>query len=81
MAAHQRSGTIAYFIDEVHTAGLVNVHFAVDQTGKRDGNRSATGALHNHVNDMLREGVERNPSEFAQFLANLVVAFVDSVYR
>lgn len=49
MAAHQRSGAIGHFIDQVNAAGLVDVHFTVDQTGKGNGNGAATRPLHNHV--------------------------------
>ena len=41
--AHKRSGAIGNFIDQVHTAGLVDGHFAVDQNGKCDGDGPATG--------------------------------------
>src|SRR5215471_13840227 len=60
LTAHERPGAVGHIIDQVHTAGLVDGHLPVDQTGKRDGNRSATGALHDHVNEILREGIECN---------------------
>jgi hypothetical protein len=74
LAAYTRSGAIGHFIDQVHTAGLVDRHFTVDQTGKRDGNGSSTRALHNHVNEMLREGVERNASRIQTAILALVPA-------
>src|ERR1035441_10318364 len=72
LAAHNRPSAIGYFIDQVHTAGLVDVHLAVDQTGKRDGDGPATRTLHNHVNEMLREGVERNASRIQTAILALV---------
>ena len=72
MAAHKRSGAIGHVIDQVHTAGLVDAHFTVDQTGKRDGDGSATGTLHNHVNEILREGIERNASRVQTAILALV---------
>ena len=64
MAAHQRSGAIGHFIDQVHTAGLVDGHFTVDQIGKRDGNGPAAGTLHYHVDEVLRKSIEGNPPVF-----------------
>ena len=72
MAAHQRSGAIGHFIDQVHTAGLVDVHFTVDQTGKSDGNGSATRPLHNHVNEVLRERIECNASRIQPSILALI---------
>ena len=48
------SGIIGHFIDQVRTAGLVDTHLTVNQTGERDNNGSAAGSLHNHVNEVLR---------------------------
>ncbi len=72
MAAHLRSGAVGHFIDQVHTAGLVDVHFTVDQTGKRDGNGSAAGALHNHVNEVLRERIECDASRIQTAILALI---------
>ena len=72
MAANKRSGAIGHFIDQVHVAGLVDAHFTVDQTGKRDGDGSATRTLHNHVNEILREGVKRDASRIQTAILALI---------
>src|SRR5262249_16783891 len=53
-------GAVGYLIDEEYVPGFVDGHFAVDKAREGNRHRSATSTLHDHIDQVLRESVERN---------------------